>query len=199
MDALTKAEYRIVLSAFRLEGQMRMQIERDGLQGWRVECVGRDMLVMERTGGEKIDQRLVQISWHSPQLMLESIQKETARGWDLGAVGPQFVIYHRPPGREEPLPYEWRSENIAILAPAKILEQANELGGKGWEIRSFDSSFAYYRRNTAAPRNFRSHLESISMKTPRGIEHFLAMKAEDGWGVSGMFQIYMVLTQPVPA
>jgi len=195
---LSKLEYRIVLTAFRLEGQMRMQIERDGLNGWRVQCVGRDMLVMERTDEARYDQRLALLSWHSPQLTLESLQKEAARGWDLGAVGPQFIIYHRPAGREEPLPYEYRSENIAILPPAKILEQANELGRQGWEIRSFDAAFAYYRRNVNAPQQYKSHLENVSMKTPRGIELFLAMKGEEKWRISGIFQIYMVLTQPLP-
>jgi hypothetical protein len=113
-------------------------------------------------------------------------------------VGPQFIIYHRPAKREEPLPYEFRSENIANLPPAKILGQANELGQSGWEICSFDHSFAYFRRNTRAPGSFRSHLENISIKTPRGIEHFLATRAEEHWRPSGIFQIYLILTRPMP-
>ena len=191
---VSECEYRVKLISFRLPFQIKSLVEREGLEGWRAQRVGRDLMILERTrSGEAFQQNMISITLHSNQRILETIEKQASEGWEIGSLGSNFLFLHRPCGRESDPGIQYRIEKIATMSPPRIVQFTSDLATEGWEMKSLGAASAIFAKDPQRTGKIESRLENIAMKTPRGIENFLAKESQDGWRITGLARIYLSL------
>ena len=182
--------YRIVSITLKIPHQIQALLDQEGEGAWSPQGVTSSFLYLGKNGDAKRESRMVSVTLRTAGGIRKAIESHVADGWELGALGTNFLFFHRAKGATA-APPEIRMESITLRLAGSIVSLANRLGAEGWELRDLSPSFAVFQRSDSKPKEH--ILESITLRTPAGAQRLVNEKAREGWVLGGVGRSFVGL------